>query len=369
MAEGAVAAASVADALDVDIAFSMLASDEVIEAAILESGALDQARKGLIHVNLATVSVAFAQQMVEAHMARGLAYVAAPVLGRPDVAAAGLLNGLCAGPPAAVAKVRPLLEEFTRAVWPLGDDPVRANVVKLACNFALASMIETLGEAGALVAAYGVEPGDLFEIMTGTLFAAPAYKTYSEIIAGARFTPAGFKLLLGLKDVRLALQAGEARDTPLPIASLLRDHFIEAIATGNADKDWSALAAGAFRRGRARTGRAELGGVSHVENRGRPTLSRQPSRRSRQRGSLRRAGSRRAGSESRRRLPQAGVGRERARRVLARPSRQEPGGPAHHAQLQGPRDGLAGRALRPVVRPADHRGGRGPRRRCLRQPA
>lgn len=249
VAEGAAAAASPADALDVDIAFSMLASDEVIEAVVVGSGALDKARAGLIHVNLATVSVAFARRMDELHKARGLSYVAAPVLGRPDVAAAGQLNALCAGAPDAVARVRPLLEEFTRGVWPLGDDPVRANVVKLACNFSLASMIETLGEAGALVAAYGVEPGDLYEIMTGTLFAAPAYKTYGDLIANARFLPAGFKLPLGLKDVRLALQAAEAQDTPLPIASLLRDHFIEAIATGHADKDWSALAAGAFRRG------------------------------------------------------------------------------------------------------------------------
>ena len=248
-AAGAMAVASPAEALDTDIAFSMLANDDVIEAVIVESGALDKARAGLIHVNLATVSVAFARRMDELHQARGLSYVAAPVLGRPDVAAAGQLNALCAGAPRAVARVRPLLEEFTRAVWPLGDDPVRANVVKLACNFALASMIETLGEAGALVAAYGVEPCDLYQIMTGTLFAAPAYKTYSEIIAGARFTPAGFKLPLGLKDVRLALQAAEARDMPLPIASLVRDHFIEAIATGQGDKDWAALAAGAFRRG------------------------------------------------------------------------------------------------------------------------
>jgi 3-hydroxyisobutyrate dehydrogenase-like beta-hydroxyacid dehydrogenase len=249
VAQGAVAAASPAEALDADVTFSMLANDEVFEVVIVESGALDQARTGLIHVNLATVSVALARRMDELHRARGLVYVAAPVLGRPDVAAAGQLNGLCAGPPAAVAIVRPLLEEFTRAVWPLGDDPVRASVVKLACNFALASMIETLGEAGALVAGYGVAPGDLYEVMTGTLFAAPAYKTYAEIIANARFEPAGFKLPLGLKDVRLALQAAEARDTPLPIGSLLRDHFIEEIATGHGEKDWAALAAGAFRRG------------------------------------------------------------------------------------------------------------------------
>jgi 3-hydroxyisobutyrate dehydrogenase-like beta-hydroxyacid dehydrogenase len=90
--------------------------------------------------------------------------------------------------------------------------------------------------------------------MTGTLFAAPAYKTYSDIIAHERFTPPGFKLPLGLKDVRLALAAGEAQHTPLPIASLLRDHFIEAIALGDGEKDWSALAAGAFRRGGQKIG-------------------------------------------------------------------------------------------------------------------
>jgi 3-hydroxyisobutyrate dehydrogenase-like beta-hydroxyacid dehydrogenase len=244
VAQGAEAAASPAEALDADVTFSMLANDEVIEALIVESGALDEAREGLVHVNLATISAALARRMDDLHRARGLAYVAAPVLGRPDVAAAGQLNGLCAGAPGAVAIARPLLEEFTRAVWPLGDDPVRASVVKLACNFALASMIETLGEAGALVAGYDVAPADLYAIMTGTLFAAPAYNTYAEIIAGAP----GFKLPLGLKDVRLALQAAEARDTPLPIGSLLRDHFIESIANGDGEKDWAALAAGAFRR-------------------------------------------------------------------------------------------------------------------------
>jgi 3-hydroxyisobutyrate dehydrogenase-like beta-hydroxyacid dehydrogenase len=121
-------------------------------------------------------------------------------------------------------------------------------VVKLACNFALASMIETLGEAAALAKAYGVEPADLFGVMTGTLFAAPAYRTYGDIIAGAKFSPAAFKLPLGLKDVRLALAAGDTEHVPLPLASLLRDHFIEAIAHGDQDKDWAALAEGAFRR-------------------------------------------------------------------------------------------------------------------------
>ena len=247
-AQVATAAETPAQALDADVVFSMLASDEVIEAVLLADNALDGARAGMVHVNLATVSVAFAQRLEALHIERGLGYVAAPVLGRPDVAAAGQLNVLCAGAPEAVARVRPLLDSFAKAVWPLGDQAWRANVVKLACNFALASMIETLGEAGALAAAHGVAPADLFGVMTGTLFAAPAYKTYADIIANGRYSPAGFKLPLGLKDVRLALAAGEALHTPLPIASLLRDHFIEAIAHGDGDKDWSALADGAFRR-------------------------------------------------------------------------------------------------------------------------
>jgi 3-hydroxyisobutyrate dehydrogenase-like beta-hydroxyacid dehydrogenase len=252
VAKGAREAQDVPAALDAEVAFSMLASDEAIEQAILAPGALDRARKGLIHVNLATISLALARRLTELHAERELVYVAAPVLGRPDVAAAGELNVLCAGEATAAAHGRPLLQIFAKGVWPLGEDPVRANAVKLACNFALASMIETLGEAAALVSAYGVEPADLFGVMTGTLFAAPAYKTYADIIANRRFTPAGFSAPLGLKDVRLALQAAEARHTPLPVASLLRDRFIEAIALGGADRDWSVLAEGAFRNaGRA----------------------------------------------------------------------------------------------------------------------
>jgi 3-hydroxyisobutyrate dehydrogenase-like beta-hydroxyacid dehydrogenase len=245
-----------AEALQAEVAFSMLADDAAVEEVLLASGALDAAPKGLVHVNLATISVAFAQRLEAEHARRGLGYVAAPVLGRPDVAEKGELNVLCAGAPAAVDKVRPLLDTFAARVWPMGEEPHRANVVKLACNFALASMIETLGETGALVAAHGVAPKTLYELMTGTLFAAPAYKTYTEIIAAGRFEPPGFGLPLGLKDVRLALAAGEAKHAPLPVASMLRDHFIEAVAQGDGDKDWSALAAGAFRRTGQTIGRA-----------------------------------------------------------------------------------------------------------------
>lgn len=236
-----------AEALQSEVAFSMLADDAAVEATLVASSALAAAAKGLIHVNCATVSVALAERLEAMHKDLGLAYVAAPVLGRPDAAAAGQLHVLAAGDPAAVAKVRPLLELIGQHVWPVGDHAPMANVVKLACNFALASTIETLGEAGALAKAHGVEPQTLFEVMTGSLFAAPAYRVYAGLIGERRFEPAGFRVPLGLKDVRLALEAGEAKHAPLPIASLLRDHFLATIAAGDGDKDWSALALTAFR--------------------------------------------------------------------------------------------------------------------------
>lgn len=242
VAKGARRAASAGAAFDADVVFSMLADDAAIEAVIVASGALDAARPGATHVNLSTISVSLARRLEALHHERGLAYVAAPVLGRPDAAAAGELVVMPAGAPAAVEKVRPLLKLFARRVWPVGDDAYRANVIKLGCNFALAAMIETLGEAGALAAAHGVDPKDLFEVMTQTLFAAPAYRTYAGLIGERRFSPAGFAMPLGLKDVRLALQAGEEKHAPLPIGSLLRDRFLEAVAHGDAELDWSALA-------------------------------------------------------------------------------------------------------------------------------
>jgi 3-hydroxyisobutyrate dehydrogenase-like beta-hydroxyacid dehydrogenase len=242
VAKGARRAASPGEAFVAEVVFSMLADDGVIESVILQSGALEQARPGAIHVNLATISVSLARRLEALHRERGLGYVAAPVLGRPDVAAAGGLTVLAAGKAAAVETVRPLLELFARKVWPMGEEAARANVVKLACNFALASMIETLGEAGALAAAHGVDPRDVYQVMTEGPFAAPAYKIYAPLIGEQRFSPAGFALPLGLKDVRLALQAGEEKNAPLPIASVLRDQFIAALAHGDAALDWSALA-------------------------------------------------------------------------------------------------------------------------------
>jgi 3-hydroxyisobutyrate dehydrogenase-like beta-hydroxyacid dehydrogenase len=247
VALGAESVARPAEAARAAVLMSMLADDGALRALIAQ-GLIDEASPGLIHVNLATISVQFAQELSELHRARGLTYVAAPVFGRPDVAAAGKLNVVAAGPSEALARVEPLLGAISARVWPVGSDPVRANVIKLAGNFMLASAIETMGEAVALAQGYGVGAAEVLGILTSTLFAAPAYQVYGRLIAEQRYEPASFTLKLGLKDVRLALQAAEAVHVALPIGSILRDHFLEGIATGEAERDWAVLARLSLRR-------------------------------------------------------------------------------------------------------------------------
>ena len=227
---------------------SMLANDQAVRAVFLDGGLLDAMDPGTVHVNHATISVALAQELAEAHAARGIDYVAAPVFGRPDAAAAARLQIVAAGKPAAVDKVRPLLEAMGAKIWPMGEAPERANVVKIAGNFMLAAAIESMAEASALTRAHGVGAAEFLELMTSTLFAAPAYQGYGKLIAEQRYSPAGFAMPLGLKDVGLALSAGEARRAPLPFAGVLRDNFLDALAHGGEELDWSALALVAARR-------------------------------------------------------------------------------------------------------------------------
>lgn len=238
---GAVQASGLEDVFDNDVVVTMLSTDGAIRETITPD-ILRAARKEAVHIMCATISVAFAKELADVHAASGLRYVSAPVLGRPDVARAGALNIFAAGGEEAVARALPVFDCLAKKIWRLGEEPSTANAVKLAMNFTLAAAIETMSEAFVLARRHGVEPQTMAEILTETLFAAPAYKVYAPIIAGRRFEPAGFELRLGLKDVRLTLEAGEAAGVPLPIASLLRDNFLDAIGHGDGDKDWSAIA-------------------------------------------------------------------------------------------------------------------------------
>lgn len=246
--EGALAAANIAEAARCDVVHSMLADDGAIRAVLLDAGALDAMTAGAVHVNHATISVVFAKELAAMHRERGVGYVASPVFGRPDAAAAGKLHVLAAGADRDVARVLPLLEAIGQSVWPLGDAPERANAVKIAGNFMIASAIETMAEATALTRAHGVGARDFLDVMTNTLFAAPVFKTYGALVAEKRYSPPGFGLKLGYKDAGLTLAAAGDAHVPMPLAALIRDGFVDALAHDAGELDWSALAEVSARR-------------------------------------------------------------------------------------------------------------------------
>jgi 3-hydroxyisobutyrate dehydrogenase-like beta-hydroxyacid dehydrogenase len=237
LAETPAAAAQGADAV-----FTMLAEDNAVEAVTFgETGILSSLPQGAIHISSSTISVALSEKLLAAHEKAGQHFVAAPVFGRPDAAAGAKLFVVAAGAAAPLADCQPLFDAIGQRTFILGDKPPAANLVKLSGNFLIASVIESLGEAMALVTKGGVDPHAYLDLLTSTLFAAPVYKTYGGLIASAKFSPAGFAAPLGQKDIRLALAAAEALEVPMPVASLLRDRFLTLIATGGKDLDWSAL--------------------------------------------------------------------------------------------------------------------------------
>lgn len=237
-----------ADIAGSEVVISMLADDAITHDVMIAQGALDSLAAGAVYINMATVSNDLTRKMASYCSEKGIHYIAAPVLGRVDVAAAGNLNILAAGEPDQLRRVQPVFDVLGQKTWHFGDNPEQANTVKLAANFMLATVIESVGESAALVKAHGIEPKDFINMLTSTLFSAPVYKNYGGMIAEERYTPAGFKLTLGLKDVRLAQQAAEEKNVPMPFASVLRDNFIDAIAQGDGNLDWSALANVSARR-------------------------------------------------------------------------------------------------------------------------
>ncbi|HTH60096.1 MAG TPA: NAD(P)-dependent oxidoreductase [Paraburkholderia sp.] len=244
---GAQVVANVADAFTGDAVISMLADDAAVQA-VIDAALLAHAPRGLVHVNMATISVALAEQLAREHAERGLQYVAAPVLGRPDAAQAAKLTIIAGGPAEALDHVQPLFDVIGQKTWRIGSLPQQANVMKLAANFMLASAVETLGEAGALLAGHGVAMRDFLDVVTGGPFPGPIYQGYGAMIAERRYEPALFKARLGLKDVRLALAAAESVATPMPVASAVRDSLTEAIAHGDGELDFAVLGKVALRR-------------------------------------------------------------------------------------------------------------------------
>lgn len=240
--EGARVASDPSGASLSDVVFTMLADDSAVEQVVFgEKGILASLRPGGIHISSSTISVALAERLAAAHGSKGQRFVSAPVFGRPEAAAAAKLFVVVAGPNDVVEKCMPLFSAIGQQTFRFGEKPSAANLVKLSGNFLIASVIESLSEAMALVAKAGLDQREYLEFLTSTLFNAPVYKTYGGLIADKKYHPVGFAAPLGLKDVRLALAAGEQFRVPLPLASLIRDKFLTLLARGGESLDWVAI--------------------------------------------------------------------------------------------------------------------------------
>lgn len=240
--QGAKAAVKVADACRGEAVITMLANDEAVESVALgKDGIAQNLPKGAMHISSSTISVALSEKLTQAHAKAGQRFVSAPVFGRPNAAAAGQLNIVVGGEPAAIKAAAPLFEAMGQKTYVLSESPKAANLVKLSGNFLIASVIESLGEALALVGKGGVDRGQYLEMLTSSIFSAPIYKVYGGLIVSGEFEPAGFAAPLGQKDIRLTLAAAEELRVPMPLASLLRDRFLTLLAQGGDHLDWSAI--------------------------------------------------------------------------------------------------------------------------------
>jgi 3-hydroxyisobutyrate dehydrogenase-like beta-hydroxyacid dehydrogenase len=245
---GADIATTAADAFRGDAVISMLPNDQALREVFIEGDLLKHGRASTVSVNMGTVSLDCVDALVAAHDARNIPYVAATVFGRPEVAAAAKLSIMAAGDAGAIDRVQPLFDAMGQKTYRVGSEPRHANIAKIAGNLMVACAIEATAEAAALLRKYRMSAPDVLDVIITSLFNVPVYQGYGRAIGRREYVPPGFDLVLGMKDVGLALKAGEQANVPLPFASVLRDAFIDAIANGDADKDWSAIARVAARK-------------------------------------------------------------------------------------------------------------------------
>jgi 3-hydroxyisobutyrate dehydrogenase-like beta-hydroxyacid dehydrogenase len=239
---GAHQASSIAGACTGEAVITMLADDTAVSNAVLtDDGIVKKLPQRAIHISMSTISVALSKELAQAHARAGQRFVAAPVFGRPEAAAAAQLFIVTAGDPAAVGACQPLFDAMGQKTLSIGTEPSAANLVKLSGNFLLASVIEALGEAVALIGKAGIDRHAFVDLLTSTIFPAPAYKTYGKLIADNEFQPARFAAPLGFKDIRLTLAAAESLHVPMPVGSLLRDRFLRLLARGGENLDWAAI--------------------------------------------------------------------------------------------------------------------------------
>ncbi len=238
-----VAATAGEAAAGAEAVITMLADDRALEDVVFGQGnLLESLPAGATHISMSTISVALSRRLAASHQEKRQHFVSAPVFGRPEAAAAAKLFIVAAGPAAQIERCRALFDVMGQKTFVAGEDAPGANLIKLTGNFLITTVIESLAEGFALIRKSGLDANQFLEILTNSLFAAPIYRTYGGLIAADKFEPAGFKMPLGLKDNRLLLAAAEEANVPMPMASLVRDRFLAAMAQGLGESDWSAIA-------------------------------------------------------------------------------------------------------------------------------
>lgn len=226
-----------------DVCISMLPSDAALEHLVGDrDGLLDSMNKGMTHVVMGTHGIETIRKLTKLHSKAGQNFIAAHVLGRPDLAAKGLLTIVPAGPSDVVESLQAVFDVLGKKTMIAGTDPQSASAVKIANNFVLGCAIETMGEAMSLVRKLGVEPAMFHRVLTEGLFSAPAYEVYGKMIVDEAYDSIGATATIGLKDMNLALQAAESAQVPLPSASIMRDRLLGAIAHGDEKLDWAVVA-------------------------------------------------------------------------------------------------------------------------------
>lgn len=226
------------------IVFSVLADDSAVEETFSEA-LLGKLGVNGIHVSMSTISPECARRLSQRHQLHGVSYVAAPIFARPEAVKAKVGNICLSGSVAAKERVKPILQTFVKGIYDFGEDPGAANVVKLAGNFMIAASLEMMGEAFTMAEKNGISRQSIYEMLSQTLFAAPIFQNYGKIVADHNYEPVAFSLPLGLKDINLTLKTASDSNVPMPMADLIRNRFISAIAKGRSDLDWGALAKGA----------------------------------------------------------------------------------------------------------------------------
>ncbi len=244
VARGARRAATPAEAAETGgIAITMLANDEAMrQVTIGEGGLCEKLGKDGVHVSMSTISPNLAKTLSEAQQEAGGTYLGAPVFGRPEAAAAGKLWVALAGAPAAKARVKPVLSAVSQGIYDLGDTPEIANVAKISGNFLISAAIEAMAESFALIGKNGGDAAAFHALMSETIFNCPIYQNYGRAVLGGIFSPPGFKLELGAKDIGLVMSNGAQTHTPMPFASVLNERFLAGLAKGRAALDWVAIA-------------------------------------------------------------------------------------------------------------------------------